>query len=218
MANVKISALPSASTMTDSAIVPVVDNGATEKITGIALKAYFQDGLSNVAFSGSYAELSGTPTLANVATSGSYADLTNTPEIPDATGDLINNSGFITDSVTGNFSVSANIATGNITVAHSSNVANNLSVGGNISGNVLFTPAIPGDWGNVANAIVNVYTALNYLANAKADLSTAVTELSTGNAFTLPGPYTNEAGAKAAGVQVGSFYYDNGGTVRVVQA
>lgn len=200
MANVKISALPSLSTMTDSAIMPVVSNDQTEKISGLALKNYFQTGLSNVAFSGDYSELS------------------NLPEIPDSTGDLINNSGFITSSVVGNFSVTANIATGNITVAHNSNIANNLSVGGNISGNVLFTPSLPSDWGNSANTIVNVYTALNYLANAKADLSEAVTQLSTGSAFTLPGPFVNEAAAISAGVQVGSFYYDNGGTVRVVQA
>lgn len=31
----------------------------------------------------------------------------------------------------------------------------------------------------------------------------------------LPGPFTNEANAAAAGVPLGSAYYDNGGTVRV---
>ena len=36
------------------------------------------------------------PNFANVATSGSYADLSNTPTIPSATSDLTNDSGFIT--------------------------------------------------------------------------------------------------------------------------
>lgn len=38
------------------------------------------------------------PTLATVATSGSYSDLSNTPSIPTATSDLTNDSGFITSS------------------------------------------------------------------------------------------------------------------------
>lgn len=41
------------------------------------------------------------------------------------------------------------------------------------------------------------------------------TDIRTGASWTLPGPYTNEAGAAAAGVLVGQAYYDNGGTVRV---
>jgi hypothetical protein len=40
--------------------------------------------LAEVALSGAYADLSGTPTLATVATTGSYNDLTDTPSIPAA--------------------------------------------------------------------------------------------------------------------------------------
>lgn len=40
-------------------------------------------------------------------------------------------------------------------------------------------------------------------------------DIETGKSWTLPGPYTNEAGAAAAGVGIGQAYYDNGGTVRV---
>jgi len=38
-------------------------------------------GLATVATTGSYSDLSGTPTLATVATTGDYDDLTNTPTI-----------------------------------------------------------------------------------------------------------------------------------------
>jgi hypothetical protein len=41
MAEVKISALSALNTMTDSAVMPVVEGGATKKITGANLKSYF---------------------------------------------------------------------------------------------------------------------------------------------------------------------------------
>lgn len=44
------------------------------------------------------AEILNKPTLAAVATSGSYTDLSNTPTIPTATSDLTNDSGFITSA------------------------------------------------------------------------------------------------------------------------
>ena len=39
--------------------------------------------LNQVATSGSYADLTGTPTLANIATSGLYADLSGAPDLSD---------------------------------------------------------------------------------------------------------------------------------------
>ncbi len=56
--------------------------------------------IANVATSGSYTDLINVPALANVATSGSYNDLTNRPTIPTHTGNLINNSGFVTSTQT----------------------------------------------------------------------------------------------------------------------
>jgi hypothetical protein len=41
MAEVKISALSALNTMTDAAVMPVVEGGATKKITGANLKSYF---------------------------------------------------------------------------------------------------------------------------------------------------------------------------------
>lgn len=52
--------------------------------------------LATVATSGSYNDLTNKPVLATVATSGSYNDLSNKPSIPTKTSDLTNDSGFIT--------------------------------------------------------------------------------------------------------------------------
>ena len=62
--------------------------------------------------------------------------------------------------------------------------------------------------------------ATGYLADhaaleAELAISTTISGLKTGSGWTLPGPYTNNAAAVAAGVSVGQAYYDNGGTVRV---
>ena len=48
MANVKISQLPSLSTMTDSAIIPVVASDATQQISGANLKTYFSSVTGNI--------------------------------------------------------------------------------------------------------------------------------------------------------------------------
>ena len=48
MANVKISQLPSLSTMTDLAQIPVVAGGTTYQITGANLNSYFNSGAGNI--------------------------------------------------------------------------------------------------------------------------------------------------------------------------
>jgi len=59
------------------------------------------DGLDDVATSGAYSDLSGTPTLATVATSGSYSDLTGKPSLASvATGGTLNGS-LITGTILG---------------------------------------------------------------------------------------------------------------------
>ena len=52
-------------------------------------------GLSLVAVSGAYNDLSNKPNLATVATSGSYNDLSDQPTIPSKTSDLTNDSNFV---------------------------------------------------------------------------------------------------------------------------
>ena len=138
-----------------------------------------------------------TDNLANVAFSGEYSDIANTPT---ALSDFSNDTNFIT-TATANV-ISVNSETGTVTLE---------------AGDIPFVESIPADWGNESANIDNVAEALDYLANAKADLTTQVTALAEGTGFVIPGPYPNEAQAIAAGVQVGEIYYDNGGTVRVVQ-
>lgn len=53
-------------------------------------------GLSALAASGAWADITGKPTFATVATTGSYLDLSNRPTIPTKTSDLTNDSGFLT--------------------------------------------------------------------------------------------------------------------------
>ena len=93
-------------------------NFATSTATLLGEKALATDlaslaaSLNQVATSGSYADLTGTPTLVNIATSGLYADLTGAPDLSDVatsgsyadlTGtptnvsDFTNDEGFITD-------------------------------------------------------------------------------------------------------------------------
>lgn len=135
-----------------------------------------------------------------------------------AAGNILTNGYYYANGVAVSFGTNygnSNVAS-YLTVYGGNVLAGNVSVTGNVVGNVTFSPLIPTDWGNVANSIINVYTALNYLANAKADLSSQVTALAEGAGFSIPGPYVNQAAAITAGVAVGEIYYDNGGTVRVV--
>ena len=79
MANVKISALTSLSTMTDATVVPVVESATTKKITGANLKTYFapltsiiraqraDGGIATTAGKWSFTTISGTATAEWVA-------------------------------------------------------------------------------------------------------------------------------------------------------
>lgn len=71
-------------------------------VTARALIAVIQNALSDLSAIRSGAALGATAvqpsSLAEVATSGSYDDLTDTPEIPSATSDLTNDSGFVDSS------------------------------------------------------------------------------------------------------------------------
>ena len=71
MAEIKISELPSLSTMTDAAQIPVVASGATHQITGANLKTYFSD-TGNLEITGTVIEIAegASETLINITPSG----------------------------------------------------------------------------------------------------------------------------------------------------
>ena len=98
---------------------------------------------------------------------------------------------------------SGNLSGGNISIS------TNASVTGNISGNVLFTPAVSGDWSN-AVAIYNVALALNALANA-------ITNFEAGTGFSFAGPFSNDSAAASGGVALGQVYFNNSGGLVVRQ-
>ena len=57
------------------------------------------------------AQILNKPTLANVATSGSYNDLTGKPTIPTTTGELTNDSGFITSEALTGYATTSDVST-----------------------------------------------------------------------------------------------------------
>lgn len=79
-ADIKISALPSASAFSGTELVPVVQSSATKAGTLNQIRTYAQSGLATVATSGSASSLTG---LAPIGLSGSATDLT-TGTIPAA--------------------------------------------------------------------------------------------------------------------------------------
>lgn len=80
MADTKISQLTEKQTLGANDLFVIATSGNNYNVKGSTIKTFAQDG------------------LATVATSGSYADLTNTPTIPSKTSDLTNDSGYITVS------------------------------------------------------------------------------------------------------------------------
>jgi len=78
MANVKISALPSLSSVSDSVIIPVVDSSTTQRVTAAAVRTYVlasqlqsdwnQSTSSNIAYIKNKPDLSGYATVTNLQT------------------------------------------------------------------------------------------------------------------------------------------------------
>ena len=69
----------------DVAFQPSAHNGILDHQTNVQDALDIVDGFASVVVSGSYNDLSNTPSLATVATSGSYNDLSNKPTIPTIT-------------------------------------------------------------------------------------------------------------------------------------
>ena len=79
--------------------------------------------------------VSATTDFAKVAFSGSYNDLTGTPTIPTATGDLTNNSGYITSSALNGYvkSVNGTYSNGNVSISVSGGSGGSVTVDAELS-------------------------------------------------------------------------------------
>lgn len=178
------------------------------------------DELATVATSGSYNDLSNTPTiptqtsdltndgsdgtstyveadeLATVATTGAYSDLSGTPTIPTATSDLTNDSGFITsaDLPTKTSDLTNDGSDGTSTYVEASDLAT-VATSGSYT-DLINTPTIPAaqvnsDW----NASSGVAEILNKPTLATVATSGSYTDLS--NTPTIPtatSDLTNDSG------------------------
>lgn len=157
--------------------------------------------------------VSATTDFAKVAFSGSYNDLTGTPTIPTATGDLTNNSGYITSSAlngyvksvngtspdsNGNVSISVSGGSGNYTLpTASSSTLGGVKIGSGLTINT----------SGVVSADVTSSTLTAYAKTT--DLSAVATSGSyndLSNKPTIPSAYTlpNATSSTLGGVKVGS--------------
>ena len=141
--------------------------------------------MATVATSGSYADLSGTPTLATVATSGSYADLSGTPTLATVAtsgsyADLSGTPTLATVATSGSYSDLSDTPTIPTTLDSLSNV----SEGGVVDGNVLIYNLATLGWIPVGLGAVA-------FSSSYADLGGAPTTLS---AFTNDTGFTTFSG------------------------
>lgn len=145
--------------------------------------------------------VSATTDFAKVAFSGSYNDLTGTPTIPTATGDLTNNSGYITSSALNGYVKSVNgtspDSNGNVSISVSGSSG---SGGGNYTlptassstlGGVKIGSNISVSDGTISLAKSNVTSALGYTPattnNASFAGTTMVQTLTVSSALNIPG-------------------------------
>lgn len=174
--------------------------------------------------------VSATTDFAKVAFSGSYNDLTGTPTIPTATSDLTNNSGYITSSALRGYVKSVN----GVTPDDSGNVAISVSGGGGSGGNYTLPTASGSTLGGVkvgSGLTINTggvlsadVTASTLTAYAK---TTELSEVAKSGSYddltnkpTIPSAYTlpNATSSTLGGVKVGSNISVSNGTISVTKS
>lgn len=174
--------------------------------------------------------VSATTDYAKVAFSGSYNDLTGTPTIPTATSDLTNNSGYITSSALRGYVKSVN----GVTPDDSGNVAISVSGGGGSGGNYTLPTASGSTLGGVkvgSGLTINTggvlsadVTASTLTAYAK---TTELSEVAKSGSYddltnkpTIPSAYTlpNATSSTLGGVKVGSNISVSNGTISVTKS
>ena len=187
MANVKISQLPSLSTMTDIAQIPVVSSGTTYQITGANLSSYFVGGYGNANVVANLAALGTNPvsTTGNI-TSGNVntgkITLTNGAVIKDNAGDSVAFGQNAGATGQGEFAVAIGHLAGNASQGNAA-VAIGASAGQTTQG--VHAVAIGTDTGATTQG--NRAVAIGYLAGSNAQGTAAVAigyyagELNQGN-------------------------------------
>ena len=213
-----------------------IEDGANNYTHPSTHAASMITGLSDVATSGSYNDLSDKPTipaaythpsshpasmitgLANVATSGKYSDLSGTPTIPTKTSELTNDSGFKTtdNNTTYDLSASASSANGNVKL--------NLTAGGSGSGTDSVT--IKGSGATTvttdANGVVTISSTDNdtkytHPDTHAASMITGLAKVATSGSYndlsnkpTIPTVNNGTLTIKQQGVTVGTFTANQG--------
>lgn len=175
--------------------------------------------------------VSATTDFAKVAFSGSYNDLTGTPTIPTATGDLTNNSGYITSSALNGYVKSVNgtspDSNGNVSISVSGGSG---SGGGNYTlptassstlGGVKIGSGLTINTSGVVSADVTSSTLTAYAKTT--DLSAVATSGSyndLSNKPTIPSAYTlpNATSSTLGGVKVGSNISVSDGTISLAKS
>lgn len=175
--------------------------------------------------------VSATTDFAKVAFSGAYSDLTGRPAIPTATGDLTNNSGYITSSALRGYVKSVN----GISPDSSGNVTISVSGGGSSGGGNYTLPTASGSTlGGVkigsgltinTNGVVSAdVTASTLTAYAKTTDLSAVAKSGSYNDLSnkpnIPSAYTlpNATSSTLGGVKVGSNISVSSGTISVTKS
>lgn len=176
--------------------------------------------------------VSATADFAKVAFSGSYNDLTGTPTIPAATSDLTNNSGYITSSALNGYVKSVNGKSPD----SNGNVSISVSGGGGSSGGSNYTlpTASSSTLGgvkigsgltiNTSGVVSADVTASTLTAYAKITDLSAVAKSGSYNDLsnkpTIPAAYTlpNATSSTLGGVKVGSNISVSNGTISVTKS
>lgn len=175
--------------------------------------------------------VSATTDFAKIAFSGSYNDLTGAPTIPTATSDLTNNSGYITSSALSGYVKSVNGAapdsSGNVTISVSGGGS---SGGGNYTlptassstlGGVKIGSGLTINTSGVVSADVTASTLTAYAKTT--DLSAVAKSGSyndLSNKPTIPAAYTlpNATSSTLGGVKIGSNISVSNGTISVTKS
>ena len=172
--------LPEIGVLPENGVVPVIMGGT---------------GATTIADARTNLGVSATTDFAKVAFSGSYNDLTGTPTIPTATGDLTNNSGYITSNALNGYVKSVNgtspDSNGNVSISVSGSDYTLPTASSSTLGGVKIGSNISVSDGTISLAKSNVTNALGYTPattnNASFTGTTMVQTLTVSSALNIPG-------------------------------